>query len=301
MTDYNPILDRLETGWDLINFGKHEFEGHHLYFGHGTNNALDEALALAMHVLACPYEQVDEEMPKKRTREEKEAVLQIYDERIKTRKPAPYLTNTAYFCGLPFYVNETVLIPRSPIAELIENQFSPWVNPEEVNDILELCTGSGCIAIALAYAFEKAHIDATDISKDVLEIAQKNITQHQVGSQVSCHEGDLFQPVPKKKYQIIVTNPPYVCQEEMAALPEEYQHEPRLALHADDNGLKLVDIILAQAKDYLAPAGILVVEVGNSADALQKKYPEVPFVWLEFERGGEGVFLLNYNDLLRYF
>lgn len=301
MDNYSAILDRLKTGWDVINFGKHEFERHYLYFGHGTNNALDEALALAMHVLDCPYEAVDDEMPRVLSEEQKKSILSLYQERIKTRKPAPYLTHTAYFCGLPFYVDERVLIPRSPIAELIENQFVPWVNPDKVNHLLELCTGSGCIAIAMAYAFEQAHIDATDISTEALDIAEKNRLSHDVSDRVTLYQGDLFEAVPKQKYDLIVTNPPYVSGEEMDSLPTEYTHEPRMALYAPKEGLALVDTILHEAKHYLYEHGVLIVEVGNSEEALVAKYPDVPFMWLSFERGGEGVFLLNYKDLIRYF
>lgn len=301
MDNYSAILDRLKTGWDVINFGKHEFERHYLYFGHGTINALDEALALAMHVLDCPYEAVDDEMPRVLSEEQKKSILSLYQERIKTRKPAPYLTHTAYFCGLPFYVDERVLIPRSPIAELIENQFVPWVNPDKVNHLLELCTGSGCIAIAMAYAFEQAHIDATDISTEALDIAEKNRLSHDVSDRVTLYQGDLFEAVPKQKYDLIVTNPPYVSGEEMDSLPTEYTHEPRMALYAPKEGLALVDTILHEAKHYLYEHGVLIVEVGNSEEALVAKYPDVPFMWLSFERGGEGVFLLNYKDLIRYF
>lgn len=301
MDNYSAILDRLKTGWDVINFGKHEFERHYLYFGHGTNNALDEALALAMHVLDCPYEAVDDEMPRVLSEEQKKSILSLYQERIKTRKPAPYLTHTAYFCGLPFYVDERVLIPRSPIAELIENQFVPWVNPDKVNHLLELCTGSGCIAIAMAYAFEQAHIDATDISTEALDIAEKNRLSHDVSDRVTLYQGDLFEAVPKQKYDLIVTNPPYVSGEEMNSLPTEYTHEPRMALYAPKEGLALVDTILHEAKHYLNEHGVLIVEVGNSEKALVSKYPDVPFMWLSFERGGEGVFLLNYKDLITYF
>lgn len=300
LVNYIAISDRLKTGWDVINFGQHEFDSHYLFFGHGTSNALDEALALAMHVLDCPYEDVDEVMDRVLSKEMKEAILKLYEQRITTRKPAPYLTHTAYFCGLPFYVDERVLIPRSPIAELIENQFVPWVNPDKVKHILELCTGSGCIGIAMAYAFENAKIDATDISSDALTIAEKNCATHQMNGRVQLYQGDLFKPVPKK-YDLIVTNPPYVSGTEMESLPNEFSHEPRLALYAPEEGLALVDTILSEAKHYLNEEGVLVVEVGNSEEALVKKYPKVPFIWLSFERGGDGVFLLNYKDLINYF
>jgi len=225
-------------------------------------------------------------------------LLEKIHSRVRSRLPVPYITKKAWFCGLPFYVDERVLIPRSPIAELIETRFSPWVDPDEVYDVLDLCTGSGCIAIACAYAFEHARIDASDLSRDALDVARYNIQQHGLLDRVRLFEGDLFLALPKHRYDIIVSNPPYVGAKEMEDLPNEYTHEPSLALASGEFGLDIVDRMLKMAYHYLKDDGILVVEVGNTANLMEEHYPRLPFVWLEFERGGEGVFLLTKQDLI---
>jgi ribosomal protein L3 glutamine methyltransferase len=219
--------------------------------------------------------------------------------RVKDRVPAAYLTREAWFAGLPFYVDERVIVPRSPIAELIESGFSPWLDNQDVAHILDLCTGSGCIAIACALAFPESQVDAVDISKEALEVAAINAKKHHVVAQTRLIEGDLWESI-TGKYDLIVSNPPYVNEQEYADLPLEYKHEPQLALEARQEGLEIVERILKKAHEHLLPHGILVVEVGNSQEALQAKYPEVPFIWLEFERGGEGVFLLTADSLRTY-
>ena len=301
MLDYRQIGQELETVRDYIRFGMSILSRQPLYFGHGTDNAFDEALAIVLYVITCPHEKLPMVLDARLTGKEKNQVLAILQKRIEQRLPLPYITNEAYFCGLKFYVDETVLIPRSPLAELIENQFSPWLDVDKTKHILELCTGSGCIAVALAYAFEEAKVVASDISEPALKVAQKNITDHGVGEQVSLCQSDIFQAIPKEAYDLIVSNPPYVGDKEMLNLPAEYHHEPRLALEARGNGLALVEEILAKAKDYLNDEGALVVEVGNSEEALIEKYPQVPFTWLHFERGGEGVFLLTKAQLQENF
>lgn len=199
---------------------------------------------------------------------------------------------------ITIYVDERVLIPRSPIAELIETGFSPWIDPERVCDVLDLCTGSGCMAIACAYAFEQARIDASDLSRDALDVARYNIQQHQVADRVHLFEGDLFLAVPRHCYDIIVSNPPYVGAKELQDLPNEYTHEPSLALASGEFGLDIVDRMLKTAYHYLKDDGILVVEVGNTAKLMEEHYPRLPFVWLEFDRGGHGVFVLTKQDLI---
>ncbi len=207
------------------------------------------------------------------------------------------MTHEAWFAGLPFYVDERVIIPRSPIAELINKHFEPWLEPENVMSVLDLCTGSGCIAIACALALPHARIDAVDLSTDALSVAQKNVEKYDLVDRVRLIESDLFQSIPAEKYDLIISNPPYVSESEWQELPAEYHHEPRLALEAGKEGLDVVSRMLNQAAQHLTENGVLIVEVGNSAMALEKAFPDLPFLWLEFEQGGEGVFLLTAEQL----
>ena len=284
----------------MIHFGAAEFESASLYYGHGTDNALDEAASLAFFALNETPDYSDERLDKEISQAHIEKVNTLFQKRIKTRKPAAYLTHEAWFAGLPFYVNENVLVPRSPIAELIEEQFHPWITTEKVNRILDLCTGSGCIAIACALAFPEAEVDAADISEAALEVAEKNKIKHQLEDRLNIIESDLFSNLQGKQYDLIVSNPPYVDAEDMSNLPDEYKHEPELGLTAGDDGLDLVIPMLRDAKDHLNPDGILIVEVGNSEEALAEKFPEVPFMWLIFEYGGEGVFMLEAKDIIKH-
>lgn len=281
----------------IIVYAQKLFENSTIFYGHGTDNALDEAYALIIDTLNLSHDLSDKELQKIAI-ENSDELIKIIHQRAEQRIPVPYLTHKAWFCGLPFYVDERALIPRSPIAELIEVGFAPWIDPDKVTDVLDLCTGSGCIAIACAYAFPDAQIDASDLSPDALEVAQMNIVQHHVEDRVHLFQGDLFEPLPQKQYDIIVSNPPYVDEEEMQDLPHEYQHEPALALASGKLGLDIVDRILKTAARYLKDDGILVVEVGNTWQIMEEYYSHLPFVWLEFERGGDGVFLLNKKDLL---
>ncbi len=291
------ILDELSSLGDFVRWGSSRFREAGLVFGHGTNNALDEAFYLVTHALHLPHEIPPYMMNAQLTRHEREQVVALLQKRISTRQPAPYLTHEAWFAGLPFYVDERVLIPRSPIAELIEAGFAPWVDGAKVSRILDLCTGGACIAIASALAFPFAQVDATDLSADALRVAAKNVERHQVGDHLDLHQGDLFAGLAGRRYDIIVSNPPYVDAEDMAALPDEFRHEPALALASGQDGLDITRRILQQAGDYLTPEGVLIVEVGNSAAALMEAYPQLPFTWLEFERGGTHVFLLTAEQL----
>jgi len=300
MIDIKAANEELVTIRDLIRWAVTEFEKAGIYYGHGLGNALDEAVFIALSALKLPLNITESYFDSRLIRAEREMVLKLYQRRITERTPAAYLTNEAWFAGLKFYVDEHVLVPRSPIAELIEKQFEPWIEPDKVERILDLCTGSGCIGIASAYAFEWAEVDLADISPEAIQIAQKNIDNHQLQEQVTVYQSDLFSALEGQKYDIIVTNPPYVDAIDMSILPDEFKQEPELGLAAGEDGLDLVKVILKQAANHLNPEGILVVEVGNSQFALEKLLPEVGFYWLEFERGGQGVFLLTYEQLMEY-
>ena len=294
------VLSRVNSLRELIHFGAAEFENASLYYGHGTDNALDEAAYLAFFALKKTPGYSDEALDISLSKEDISLVNTLFLKRIETRQPAAYLTNEAWFAGLPFYVNENVLVPRSPIAELIEEQFQPWVNVDNIHRVLDLCTGSGCIAIACAMAFPDAEVDAADISKEAIKVAEKNKVKHQLADRLTIIESDLFSNLQGRRYDLIVSNPPYVDAEDMANLPDEYTHEPALGLTAGDDGLDLVIPMLRDAKHHLNPGGVLIVEVGNSEEALAEKFPEVPFMWLSFEYGGEGVFMLDVNDVNKY-
>ncbi len=291
---------QLQTIVDFVRWGASRFNEHELFFGHGTDNAIDEALFLVLHALHLKPGLPGELMQSRLTDVEKQAVMQILNRRISERLPAPYLTHEAWFGGLPYYVDERVLVPRSPIAELIENQFSPWVEAEQVQSIVDMCTGSGCIAIALAMAFPWAHVDAVDISPDALEVAKINIERHEMQDHVEPVQSDLFSSLKGRKYDLIVSNPPYVDADDLSSMPEEYHREPALGLASGPDGLEATIQILVQAPEFLSECGTLVVEVGNSEAALAERFPDVPFIWLDFERGGEGVFLLHSETLREY-
>lgn len=291
---------QLSTIQDFIHWGERKFIDARLFYGHGTDNALDEAAFLILHTLHLPCDLPSERLKDELTEIEKKEVTEILERRIRERRPASYLANEAWFAGLSFYVDERVLVPRSPIAELIEEDFAPWVKKHKVRRILDLCTGSGCIAIASAVAFPDAVIDAVDLSDDALHVARINIERHGLDSRVFALQSDLFSDLDDRKYNIIIANPPYVSKEEMVQLPKEYSYEPEFGLASGEEGLDATLKILEQASDYLLPDGILVVEVGNSEYSLANKFPEIPFIWLEFERGGHGVFLLTAESLLTH-
>jgi ribosomal protein L3 glutamine methyltransferase len=293
----SEAIQQLVTIRDFIRWGYTRMNEAGLYFGHGTDNALDESFALLLHALHLPAEIPDSYLDCRLTESEKENIATLFERRIVEHIPVPYLTHEAWFARLPFYVDERVLIPRSPIAELIEAEFSPWVEPDNVHHILDLCTGSGCIAIACAHAFPHAMVDAGDISEQAIEVAEINIERHGLREQVHAIQSDLFGQLAGRRYDLIVSNPPYVSNQEMQELPDEYRHEPVLGLEAGTAGLDIVKRILREAADHLTEHGVLVVEVGNSEETLVECYPEVPFLWLDFARGGEGVFLLTAAQL----
>jgi ribosomal protein L3 glutamine methyltransferase len=272
-----------------------------LFYGHGTDNAYDEAVTLVFYVLKLAFDCEESMLDRAVTESEKVEIERLISARIKTRKPLSYLTHEAYFCGLKFYVDERVIVPRSPFAELIQNQFEPWVDPEKIKNILDLCTGSSCIPIACAYYFPETQIDASELSEDALAVAEINIKQHGVQDRVHLIQSDVFKNIPLKQYDLIISNPPYVSSDEMKTLPEEFLHEPNMSLETPNEGLFIVDQILKQAAQYLTEEGVLIIEVGNTEEALEKRYPNVPFLWLEFEYGGGGVFLLTKKALEQFF
>jgi ribosomal protein L3 glutamine methyltransferase len=288
--------DELVTINDFVRWAYTQFESADLFYGHGTDNPWDEAVNLILQSLALPLDTPDVILQTRLTSTEKQLLVERIGRRINHKTPVPYLTNHAEFCGLPFYVDERVLVPRSPIGELIENHFRPWVEPESVSAILDLCTGSGCIALACAEYFPDAIVNAGDISADCIEVAELNRNKLGIDN-VAFYQSDLLANIPQQQYDIIVSNPPYVDQEDFDEIPSEFLAEPKLGLVSGHDGLDLTRQLLKQASDYLSDNGILVVEVGNSAAALDAAFPEVGFTWLEFERGGFGVFLLTKQQL----
>ena len=284
----------------LIHWGADRFDKAGLVYGHGTDNALDEAASLVLYALEIGYDQPDTVLDTEISAADCERVIALLEQRVQTRKPAAYLMDEAWFAGMPFYVDERVLVPRSPIAELIAARFVPWVDVNRVHSIVDIGTGSGCIALACAAAFPQAQIDATDVSRDALDVARINRQRHGMEERVKLIESDLFSALEGKRYDIIVSNPPYVPREDVLQLADEYQHEPASGLIAGEDGLDIVVRLLRDAALYLADNGILVVEVGYTHDALQAQYPEVPFIWLDFEQGGTGVLLLQADRLVHY-
>ncbi len=276
---------------DFIRFAVTCFRENDIHLGHGTDDPFAEATALVMQTLALEWSADDEILDARLLPSERRAVLDLLRRRVNDRIPLAYLLNLAYFNGLPFYVDERVLVPRSPIAELIADRFLPWLGFEPQR-VLDLCTGSGCIAIAMAKEFPEALVDATDISMDALSVASVNVEHHELEDRVNLIESDVFSKLPEQRYDLIVSNPPYVDAEDMADLPAEFLREPELGLASGRDGLDITRRILAEAADHLTEDGVLVVEVGNSQWALEQSFPEVPFVWVEFERGGKGVFVL---------
>lgn len=293
------IIEQLHTIRDYMRWGMTQFQAANVYYGHGTDNAYDEALGLIFHTLALPFDAVQPVLDARLTLAERARLLDVLEMRFQQRLPAPYITGEAWFAGYPFYVDRNVLIPRSPLAEMIETRFAPWLDEANAGAyrILDLCTGSGCIGIACALHFDVEEVVLSDISAGALTIAERNIVRHDAGHCVRAVQSDLFAALPGEQFDLIVSNPPYVDARDMDELPLEFRHEPRLALAAGDDGLDLVRIILREAAAHLNDNGVLIVEVGNSWPALEEAYPRVPFTWLEFERGGHGVFLLTREQL----
>lgn len=293
-------FEGLITVQDFIRWGASRFNAAGLFFGHGTDNAIDEATNLVLFALHLPPDLPAMYRDCRLTEPERAAVAELLERRIVERKPAAYLTHRAWFAGLEFHVNEDVLVPRSPMAELVEAGFDPWVEPEQVRRVLDLCTGSGCIGIAAAVHLPDTQVDLADISEGALAVASLNVALHGLGERVRVIQSDLFAELHGERYDVIVSNPPYVSAAELAALPPEYHREPRLGLLGGETGLEVVLRILCEAPRHLEEGGILIVEVGSAALELEQRFPDLPFLWLEFERGGEGVFLINRDQLLEF-
>lgn len=299
MSTLPPSLSALRTVRDFVRWGASEFARAGLVFGHGTDNALDDAFHLVLSALKLPFDLPAVYLEATLAEDERETVHALLRRRIDTRKPTPYLTGTAWFAGLEFEVSEQVLVPRSPIAELIRAHFAPWL-PREPETILDLCAGSGCIGIACAYACPQAEVDLGEIDAGALAVIARNIARHQVEDRVHAAPGDLFAGVRGKRYDLIVSNPPYVPTAEWAALAPEFMHEPKLALEAGADGMDIVERILAEAPAHLNADGVLICEIGGSQDEFEARFADIPVAWPSFENGGDGVFVITREDLVAW-
>lgn len=292
---------QLTTPRDLLRFAISRFNEAELFFGHGCLNALDEAAYLILFALHLPHDRLDPFLDAKLLPTEVESVLNLIEQRIETRVPAAYLTHEAWLGDFKFYVDERVIVPRSFIAELLREQLSPWVaDADNVSSALDLCTGSGCLAILLAHAFPHAHIDAIDLSTEALDVARRNIGDYGLSSQITPIESDLFSALAGRTYDLIISNPPYVDQAAMSSLPQEYRHEPRLALASGEDGLDHIRIILRQAAQHLNPGGCLIVELGHNRAVLEATFPELEFTWPDTSNGNESVFLIEREALMKH-
>ena len=288
----------LHTVRDYLRYAVNRFNAAKLFFGHGSDNAWDEAVYLTLHTLHLPLDRLEPFLDARLLPHEREALLEIFRRRCEERLPAAYLTNEAWLGEYHFYVDERVIVPRSFIAELLAEQLSPWVeDPWAIESALDLCTGSGCLAILTALAFPEAQVDAVDLSNDAISVAERNIADYCLNERVHPIQSDAFTQLKGKRYDLIISNPPYVDAKSVAALPPEYLHEPEMALGSGADGLDFTHIILREAKKYLTPNGLLVVEIGHNREALEAAYPTLPFIWLDTAAGDEYVFLLNAADL----
>ncbi len=286
-----------QTPRQWVLWAEKKFRAARLCYGHGTDNARDEAVYLMFRALGLPFHCAPEKLDVPVSKVRSARLADLVERRIRERKPVAYLLHEAWFAGLPFFVDERVLIPRSPMAELILDRFVPWRSGASPRRILDIGTGSGCIAIACARAFPKAMVDATDVSAEALQVARRNVTLHKLKGRVHCLGSDIFSALSGRTYDLIVSNPPYVPARIWRKLPPEYAHEPRLALECGRDGFDVVRRLLAQAATHLTPRGILVVDVGAGQRALLREFPTLPFTWPDFDQGGDGVFILQRRDL----
>ena len=300
MSDYfSGTAHNLETVRDWLRFAVSRFNQAKLFFGHGSNDPYDEAAYLILHTLHLPIDRLEPFLDARLTDSERAEVLNVIQRRVEQRVPAAYLTNEAFLGDFRFYVDERVIVPRSFISELLRDQLSPWIaEPEEISSVLDLCTGSGCLAILAAYAFPNALVDAVDLSPDALAVAERNVSDYLLQDRIELIQSDLFAKLRGRKYDLIISNPPYVDAESVALLPQEYLHEPEMSLGSGDDGLDATRAILEQAADHLTDNGILIVEIGHNRDVLEAAYPDLPFTWLDVSAGDQYVFMLVRNDLL---
>lgn len=297
---YREAKIQFSTLRDLLRFAVSRFNEAGLFFGHGLTSAYDEAVYLILHILHLPLDQLEPFLDARLTAAELGQVLHIIERRALERIPAAYLTKEAWLGDFNFYVDERVIVPRSFIAELLRERLAPWVEePDDIHSALDLCTGSACLAVLLAYAFGNAMIDATDISQEAMEVARKNVSSYNLEHRINLVQSDLFAELPGRRYDLIISNPPYVSAASMAALPEEYHHEPRNALASGADGLEATRTILRGAASHLTDQGLLIVEIGHNRETLERAFPQTPFTWLETSAGDEFVFLLRREQLPR--
>ena len=295
---FSEASQNLHTVRDYLRFAVSRFNQAKLFFGHGSSDAYDEAAYLILHTLHLPLDRLEPFLDARLTDSERTEVLNIIHRRVEHRIPAAYLTHQALLGEFSFYVDERVIVPRSFIAELLLEQLSPWIaEPEKIGNVLDLCTGSGCLAILAAHAFPYAGVDAVDLSPAALAVAERNVADYELQDRVSLIESDLFAKLGGKQYDLIISNPPYVDAGSVAALPQEYLHEPKLALGSGHDGLDATRIILKNAAQHLTENGVLIVEIGHNRDVLEAAYPDLPFTWLDVSVGDEYVFMLHRNDL----
>ncbi|RDX37056.1 50S ribosomal protein L3 N(5)-glutamine methyltransferase [Kangiella sp. HD9-110m-PIT-SAG07] len=297
---YQQAESELSTIADFVRFAATQFHQSDLYFGHGTDNPWDEAVAVVLQMLDLPVDYPQSMLDAKVLSEEKKHLIHAIKTRVTERKPLAFITNKAYFAGLEFFVDERVLVPRSPIAELIHNDFYPWLEADNPK-VLDLCCGSGCIGLAVAAYIEDAEVVMSDISEDALTVAEINTERLGLYHKARAVQSDLFDGLEGEQFDLIVSNPPYVDAEDLADMPQEFHHEPEIGLGSGDDGLNLTRQILENAAHYLTDQGVLIVEVGNSWPALEETFPEVEFHWIEFEQGGDGVFVLTKKQLMEHF
>lgn len=293
-------LSVLQTPRDVLRYAMSRFQEANLFFGHGTSNALDEAAYLILHGLHLPHDNLEPFLDARLLPSEIAALLELFEKRITRRVPAAYLTHEAWLGEFKFYVDERVIVPRSFIVELLREQMQPWISdPDAIHTALDLCTGSGCLAIVMAHAFPQAQVDALDISADALQVAERNVADYDLAERIRLLHSDLYSAVPGQRYDLIISNPPYVTQAAMQALPREYQHEPSLALASGEDGLQHIRQILAQAFTHLHPHGYLVVELGHNRAALEAAFPQLEFIWPELSAGSGSVFLIQREQLAK--